>query len=113
MFHALPDVPYAQLELKGSVVVDAAKLGPKDQLVAALRELLADKNKIARWAAVETLLQMKSVEDAPRLAAMAGDREVLVGFFGDQSAVDPKSRKMDPTLGERAKEVAGQLTAGK
>ena len=113
IFHALPDVPYAQLELKGSVVVDTAKLTPRDQVLAAMRELLGDKNKIARWAAVETILAMRSAEDAPKLAALAGEREVLVGFFGDQSGVEPKARKTDPTLGERAKEAAGQLTAGK
>lgn len=113
VFHALPDVPYAQLELKGSIVVDTAKMTPRDQVLVAMRELLGDKNKIARWAAVETILAMHSADDAPKLAALAGERDVLVGFFGDQSGVDPKARKTDPTLGERAKEAAGQLTAGK
>jgi hypothetical protein len=86
---------------------------PRDQVLAQVRELLTDKNKIARWTAVETLLLMKSVEDAPKLAAMAGDKELLVGFFGDQSRVPEKDRKTDPTVGQRAKEVAGMLTSGK
>lgn len=111
--HGLPDVPYAQLDLKGSVAGEIAKMTPRDQVLAVLRELLTDKNKIARWTAVETLLLMKSVEDAPKLAAMSGDKELLVGFFGDQSRVPEKDRKTDPTLGQRAKEVAGMLTSGK
>ena len=110
---ALPDVAYAQGELKGSIAGEIAKMTPRDQVLAAMRELLTDKNKIARWTAVEALLVMKSVEDAPALAKMAGDKELLVGFFGDQSGIDEKSRKTDPTLGQRAKEVAGQLTGGK
>jgi hypothetical protein len=111
--HALPDVPYAQLDLKGSVAGEIALMTPRDQVLAVVRELLTDKNKIARWTAVETLLVMKSVEDAPKLAAMAGDKELLVGFFGDQSGVPAKDRKTDPTVGQRAKEVAGMLTSGK
>ena len=108
---ALPDVAYTKEEFTGATASEIAPMAPRAQVLAALRELLDDKSHIARWAAVETLAAMKSVEDAPRLAAVkSGDR--LVGFWGDQTGLPPKDRKEDPTLGERAKELAEQLGKG-
>jgi len=51
---------------------------------------------------------MKSVEDAPKLASLGGG-EKLAGFWGDQGGVSAKDRKPEPTLGQRAKELADQL----
>ena len=48
---------------------------------------------------------MKSTADAPAIAAISSS-EKLNGYWGDQSGVDPKDRKADPTLGQRAKELA-------
>lgn len=108
---ALPDTaPYAQGELHGAVAGEIAKMSPRDQVLAALRELLNDKGRVAKWVAIETLATMKSVEDAPKIAALAKNGDKLVGFFGDQSGKDPSERKTDPTLGQRSKELAAQLT---
>jgi hypothetical protein len=103
--HALPDGAYQQEELMGGVVVDITMMTPRPQVLATLRELLADKGRIARWVAIEGLAAMKSVEDIPRLQGISSN-EKLVGYWGDQSGVDPKDRKQDPTLGQRAKELA-------
>lgn len=107
---ALPDTaPYAQDEMAGAVSGEIAKLTPRDQVQAQLRELLADKGRVTRWVAMEALVAMKSVEDAPRIAALGGAKDKLVGFFGDQSRKPEADRKTDPTLGQRAKELAARL----
>jgi hypothetical protein len=49
---------------------------------------------------------MKSVEDKPRLAALASNKDRLVGYWGDNA-----EGKTDPTLGQRAKELAEKLGA--
>jgi hypothetical protein len=103
---ALPDSgAYVRDELQGSISGEIAKLGPRDQVLAALRELLGDKSTVARWVAIEALAAMKSVEDAPKIAAVSGNNERLVGYWGENN---PEG-KPDPTLGQRAKELAGQL----
>jgi len=106
--HALPDGPYRQDELMGAVVTDITLMPPRPQVLAVLRELLQDKSRIARWVGIEGLAAMKSIEDVPRLAAVSSG-EKLVGYWGDQSGVDPKDRKQDPTLGQRAKELSERL----
>lgn len=107
---ALPDSgTYAMEDLVGAVALPIAKLTPRDQVLASLRELLGDQGRAARWVAIEALAKMKSVEDAPRIAALAGSKDKLVGFWGDQADKAPKDRKPDPTLGQRAAELAAQL----
>lgn len=106
--HALPEGPYSQHELDGGVTGEIARLAPRDQVLAALRKLLDDKKPLAKWVAIEALAKMKSVEDAPRLASLGG-KDRLLGYWGDQGSVAPKDRKPDPTLGDRAKELADQL----
>lgn len=108
---ALPDAPYAKDDLNGAVSWEIAKLTPKDKVLAALRELLEDKSRVSRWVAIEALAKMKSVEDASKIAALSGSKDKLVGYWGDQSNVEPKARKEDPTLGQRAKELADGLAA--
>jgi hypothetical protein len=104
VLRALPDVAYTQDELVGATAKEIKDMAPRAEVLASLRELLNDKSRVARWAAIETLAEMKSVEDAPRLAAIASS-EKLVGFWGDPA-------KPDPTLGQRAKELSGQLSNG-
>jgi hypothetical protein len=100
---AMPDQPYDQQRLAGSVVQAISTLEPRDQVLAALRDLLGDKSRVARWVAVETLAAMKSVEDAPKIASVKGGGEKLVGYWDEAG-------KPEPTLGRRAKELSGQLT---
>jgi hypothetical protein len=108
---ALPDSPYGQKELDGAVISEITKLTPRDKVLTALRELVTDKSLVAKWVAIEAFAKLKSVEDAPKIAALTGSKDKLVGYWGDQSDKDPKDRKTDPTLGQRAKELADGLAA--
>ncbi len=111
---ALPESGnYVRDDLHGAVSGEIAKMSPRDQVLAQLRDLIADKGRVTRWVAAEALTAMKSVEDAPKIEALAGSKDKLVGYFGDQSKRDPAERKTDPTLGQRAKELAAQLVSGR
>lgn len=94
--------PYDQKDLQGAVAGEIARLTPKDKVLAAVRDLLGSKNKVARWVALETLLALKSTEDIPKIKALEGDRDVLTGFWGEPG-------KPDPTVGDRAKQVVEAL----
>lgn len=110
---ALPDgANYAKDDLNGAVSGEIAKLTPRPTVLEGLRQLLDDKHRMTRWVAAEALAIMKSAEDAPRIAQLSGAKDKLVGFWGDQSNKDPKDRKEDPTLGQRAKELADALGGG-
>lgn len=101
---AMPDQAYEKDGLAGSVVLAISTQEPRDQVLVEVRDLLTDKSRVARWVAVETLATMKSVEDAARIASVKGGREKLLGYWGDRSGGKP-----EPTLGQRAKELAAQL----
>jgi HEAT repeat protein len=101
---AMPDIDYEQQSLAGSVVLGLSKLEPRDQVLVELRDLLGDKSRVARWVAIETLAAMKSVEDAPKIASVTGGGDKLGGYWGNVSG------KPEPTLGQRAKELAAQLS---
>lgn len=106
---ALPDQgTYVKEELQGSISGEIARLTPRDQVQAALRELLGDKSTVARWVAIEALAAMKSVEDAPKIAALSGNKDKLVGYWGERNP----ENKPDPSLGQRAKELSEQLAKG-
>ncbi len=108
---ALPDsATYAMAELNGAVSGEIAKLSPRAKVAEGLRQLLDDNHRMTRWVAIEALTLMKSTEDAPKIAALSGAKDKLIGFWGDQSKKDPKDRKDDPTLGQRAQDLAGALT---
>lgn len=106
---ALPDGAYAKDDLDGAIAVVIAAMKPRAEVLAQVRPLIDDKRPLVRWVAIETLAAMKSTEDASRVAGVKG-KERLIGYWGDQSDVDPKDRKPDPTLAERAKQLAGQLS---
>lgn len=95
---------YVQQELAGSVVLEIARLTPREEVQAALRPLLDEKSTIVRWLAIEALAAVKSVEDAPRIAALSNRTERLAGYWGETG-------KQDPTLGQRARELAQQLSS--
>ncbi|MGE0869701.1 MAG: hypothetical protein AB7P03_14145 [Kofleriaceae bacterium] len=103
---ALPDeAPYEKESLVGSIAKPIAKLSPRAKVLAAVRELTQDKGKLARWVAIETLAEMKSAEDLPRISAMTRSPEKLTGYWGES-----QEGKEDPTLGQRAKELASALS---
>ncbi|HEY0191463.1 MAG TPA: hypothetical protein VGC42_10110 [Kofleriaceae bacterium] len=101
---ALPDAgTYQETQLTREISGEIAKLTPRDQAVAATRPLLGEKSTVVKWVAIEALAAMKSTEDAAAIAGLAGNRERLAGYWGDQAG------KPDPTLGERAKQLAAEL----
>jgi hypothetical protein len=102
---ALPEVgAYVKEEMTGGLTGVIAKMTPRAQVQAALRELLGDKSTLAKWVAIEALAAMKSVEDKDRIVALATVKDRLTGYWGDNA-----EGKKDPTLGERAKELADTL----
>jgi hypothetical protein len=102
---ALPEGgAYTHAELTGSVSGEIAKLTPRPKVLEELRSLLGEKSTVAKWTAIEALAAMKSVEDKGRIEALAGSKDRLVGYWGEASEGKP-----DPTLGQRAKELAEGL----
>jgi chitinase len=55
---------------------------------------------------MEILAAMKATDDALKVLALAGNRERLIGYWGERV-----EGKEDPTLGQRAKEVSAILGA--
>jgi hypothetical protein len=107
---AMPtDTGYDAAEMTGSVSGEIAKLQPKEQALAESRKLLGSSSWVARWIGIEALAAMKSKDDLPAIQKLQTDKAPLTGYWGDQSDVDAKDRKKDPTLGERAGELAKAL----
>ena len=105
---ALPDGgAYWREELTGAISGEIAKMSPRSEVLAGLRQLLDAKSTVAKWVAIEALAAMKSKDDVPRIAALAKSKERLVGYWGEDSG-----GKADPTLGEQAKALASQLENG-
>ncbi len=109
---ALPDnAEYQHEDLVGAVSGEIAKIGPRDQTLTLVRQLLGKKSKMARWVAIEALLKLTSKEDIAAISALSGDSTKLSGYWGDQSDVPAKERKIEPSLGKRATEIAAALKA--
>lgn len=107
---ALPTTDaYFKDELAGAVWLETPKLSPAPDTAAALRELLGSGSWVARWIAIEGLGAIKSTADKAAILKLAGDKAKLTGYWGSQSGVDAKARKPDPTLGQRANEIAATL----
>jgi len=77
---------------------------PPEQTLHAVRALLSERSTVAKWLGIEALAAMKSAVDAPQIAALATSRERLSGYWGERV-----QGKEDPTLGQRAKELASAL----
>jgi hypothetical protein len=107
VIRALPDAgTYARDELNWAISGEIARISPREQAQAAARELLGEKSTVARWVGIEALAAMKATEDAPRIAALSSSRERLAGYWGERG-----EGREDPTLGQRARELASQLGA--
>jgi len=96
---ALPEGAYARDELVGAVAGEVAKMSPKDQVVAALHELLDSKRTLDKWVAIEALAAMKIPDETPRIAKVSGNAK-LMGYWGDGDG------RPEPTLGQHAKDLA-------
>jgi hypothetical protein len=111
---ALPEgASHSHQQLGGAVWMVIAKLEPREEVLAALRELAKGEGKLGRWIAIEAMAAMKSSADLPLLKSMVADRRKLAGYWGDQSDVPAKDRKAEPTVGARATELAAELESGK
>ena len=77
---------------------------PSDQLLAGkVMEQAVGWRVVYASSGIEALAAMKSTDDAPAIAALGTSRERLVGYWGEEQGRD------DPTLGQRAKELAASL----
>lgn len=104
---ALPDAGvYPRDQVERRISAEIARMTPRDRAQAAARALLAEPSTVAKWVGMEALAAMKASDDAPRIAALAGSRERLVGYWGERA-----EGREDPTLGQRARELATQLGA--
>ena len=104
---ALPDAgAYARDQVTTAISGEIAKMSPHDQAQAAALTLLSDRSTVARWIGMEALAAMKATGAASAVAALATSRERLVGYWGERA-----EGKEDPTLGQRARELAAALGA--
>jgi len=101
---ALPEGSYDHEELTGAISGEIAQMAPAALAAQNTRPLLDEKSTVGRWVAIEALGAMKSKEDAPKIAALAGSRDKLTGYWGAGAG------KPDPTLGSRAKDVSDALS---
>jgi hypothetical protein len=102
---ALPDAgAYAKDQVNGAISGEIAKMTPHDQAQAAARALLGERSTLAKWVGMEALAAMKSTDDAPRIAALATNRQRLIGYWGERG-----EGKEDPTLGQVARELSAAL----
>ncbi len=102
---ALPESgDYAGDDIRNFIVSPIASITPAEQVKPLLRELLSDRSKVARWVAAEALVAMKSTEDVGKIAGLGTSSDRLTGYWGPA-----EQTKRDPTLGQRAKELAAQL----
>lgn len=83
--------------------------GLKSRAGEPARALLGSKSWVGRVVGLELLAEVGGKADAAQARKLARDKTVLKGWFGDQSDLDPKQRKKEPTLGERAAAVADLL----
>jgi hypothetical protein len=111
---ALPPAgSYEASKLQGVLWEPMAALDDRELVAAQARILLASESWVARIIGVELLghlgLPGAAAADAERVRALAGDRTVLRGWWGEQREVPVRDRKKPPRLGERAGQVADRL----
>jgi hypothetical protein len=111
---ALPPAgSYEAAKLEGVLWRPMAALDDGELVAAQARILLSSESWVARIIGVELLgvlaLPGAAAADAERVRALAGDRAVLRGWWGEQREVPARDRKKPPRLGERASEVADRL----
>jgi hypothetical protein len=77
------------------------------------RKLLDSNSWVARVTGIEVLGQLalapSAAEDAKRIRQLASDKTLLKGWWGPQKDVPARKKKRDPTIGQLAAAVAGQL----
>jgi hypothetical protein len=113
---ALPPAgAYEASKLAGVLWEPMAALADRTEVAAQARVLLRSQSWVARIIGVELIgrlaLASSAATDAELVRALAGDRTLLRGWWGEQREVPLRDRKKSPRLGERAQAVAEVLDA--
>jgi hypothetical protein len=87
-------------------IVDKIPVAARGPAAESARALLGSPSWAARFVGVEILAKLGDKADAAKLRALSGDKARLKGYWGDQTEVPKKEQKAEPTLGQRAVEVA-------
>ncbi len=111
---ALPDDDYQQGIIEKYFVkkIDEEKL---PRAAEAARTLLGSRSWVGRFVGIEILARAGSKADVAKLRALAGDKTKIRGYWGpqdDSAAGNKKGKsdvKTDPTIGQRAAQVADLL----
>lgn len=101
--------PYDHRDLGGATWETFASLGQRDGFIEAARGLMGSRSWVARWIAAETMGVLAAKSEAAKVAELADDKTRLAGYWGDQKDVPKAQRKPEPTLGQRAAEIAAKL----
>ncbi len=108
-----PERAYRRIDLDDALWTPLAAMEPRADVVKLARTLLTSDSWVARISGVELLGKLARPDqagtDAAQIAALEGDKTKLDGWWGDQSELPRAQRKATPTLGQRAREVAGHL----
>ena len=107
---ALPDGEYQQ-GLIEKYFVKKIDDGALPRAAEAARTLLGSRAWVARYVGIEILARAGNKADVPKLRALGGDKARIRGFWGapDQGDAKKKAAKAEPTIGERAAQVADLL----
>ncbi len=113
---ALPPAgAYEASKLAGVLWEPMAALADREEVATQARVLLQSRSWVARIIGVELIgrlaLPGSAATDAALVRALAGDRTVLRGWWGEQRELPARDRKKPPRLGERARAVAEVLDA--
>jgi hypothetical protein len=113
---ALPPAgAYEASKLAGVLWEPMAALADRAEVAAQARILLQSQSWVARIIGVELIgrlaLPGSAATDAALVRALAGDRTILRGWWGEQRELPARDRKKPPRLGERAQAVAEVLAA--
>jgi hypothetical protein len=106
---ALPEDAYQQGIIE-KYFVKKIDEGALPRAAEAARTLLGSRSWVGRFIGIEILARAGNKGDATKLRALAGDKAKIRGYWGP---ADPNAKrsdvKPDPTIGQRAAQVADLL----
>ncbi len=112
---ALPSIPYDRGLLSKYVWDEVLKFEDTAKVIDAAIRMLSSQSPVSRITGLEVLGELgakaATSENVKRIKALSGDTHQLVGWWGDQSETPKKERKTEPTIGDRASDVAKSLSA--
>ncbi len=112
---ALPSIGYQRGILSKYLWDEILKFEDTTKVIEAAVRMLSSQSPVARITGVEVLGELGgkavSAENIKRIKALSGDTHQLAGWWGDQSKTPKKERKTEPTIGDRASDVAKSLSA--